>query len=139
MTKTETYINSNGELACAVCGQVPPTDPCHKCAAHAARMHAEHLAQVAGSAAFAADLVSVERTAVKKGFCFVGTLANGETLTLRAVATKPYTVAAIHERSVVSKFDMPDPRGFVTFHNAAPRPAGSWDKIIRLVPIGGAA
>jgi hypothetical protein len=102
-------------------------------------MEAERQAQIAGSAAFAADLISVERTAVKKGFQFVGTLANGETLMLRAVATKPYTVAAIHERSVVSKFDMPDPRGFVTFHNAAPRPAGNWDRIIRLVPIGGAA
>lgn len=144
MKNIETYIDSDGILSCAACGDTvtPETNlnaPCAKCVEHAAKT-AKHIADNAAAAAkFSIDLVSIQRTAVKKGFQFVGTLANGETIVLRAVATRPYTAAAIHAYGVVSKFrnydGNIDVRSFVTFHNAAPKPAYSTDRIIRVLPI----
>lgn len=137
----ETYINCDGQVACASCGAVEPdlTVPCQKCIDHAAKM-AKHIADNhAASAQFSKELVSVTRTEVKNGFQFVGTLANGETIVLRAKATRPYTVAAIHSYGVVSKFrnydDNIDVRSFVTFHQATPKPAYKSDVIIRTLPI----
>ncbi len=145
-----TYINSDNNEACAQCGYLvtEATDrnaPCPKCVEHDVK-RAKHISDMSVMAAkLVVDLVSIERTAVKKGFQFVGTFANGETLTIRAVATRPYTMAAIHDYPVVSKFrhsdDNVDVRGFVTFHNATPKPSYSSDRIIKVIPIseGGAA
>jgi hypothetical protein len=30
---------------------------------------------------------------------------------------------------------MLDSRSFITLHNAAPKPAGNWDKILRVLPV----
>jgi hypothetical protein len=135
MRKTETYIDNDGHVACAMCGAVNPSDPCQTCIDHEAKMQQRLADQRAASAVFSQQLVSVKRTTVKNGWQFVGTLSNGETIMLRTKATRPYTMAAIHDLCVVSKFDMPDVRGFVTFHNASPKPGGNWDKILRIVQI----
>jgi hypothetical protein len=130
-----TYINRDGHVACNYCGTVNPLTPCSVCSAHRAKLAKEEADQFMASAIFSTNLVKIERTVIGNFFQFTGTLTNGETICLRAKATRPYTVAAIHARSVVSKFDMPDVRGFVTFHQATPKPAGKWDNIIRTVPV----
>lgn len=139
-----TYINCDNNEACAQCGDLvtAATDrnaPCVKCVAHDVK-RAKHIADMSVMAAkLSVELVSIERTEVKKGFQFVGTFADGQTLTIRAVATRPYTMAAIHDYPVVSKFrhsdDNVDVRGFVTFHNAKPKPSYSSDRIIKVIPI----
>ena len=140
----KTYQNSEGKTACAQCGAVDPSAdlsaPCKVCAQNESDRQERLSKQRATAAILAKSIVDFKSIETAKGWRFEATLDNGETFVVRQLATRPYTKAAIHDLGVVSKFDMLDPRSFITLHQAAPKPAGNWDNILLVVNInsGGA-
>jgi hypothetical protein len=124
--RREWIKETGGPAHCPACGTVWPdatATVCVTCAAHKAKREREDAAARAQARVLSAELVSIERKALAKGFRFIGTMVSGEKRVLRGKATRPYTMAAIHDL------------GYVTFHQATPKPAGNWDMIIRVINI----
>ena len=132
---TKTYIDSDGHVACAQCGAVNPSSPCQSCIEHEAKRQRNLAEQREAAAKLSLELSSIKRVETPKGWRFEATMNDGSTFVIRAVATRPYTMAAIHDLGVVSKFERCDFRSFITLHQATPKPAGNWDAILRILPI----
>jgi hypothetical protein len=126
-----------------MCGTAWPdttTTVCQVCADHEAKQAARIAAAAEAARALSKNLVRIFRVELRDKnntpwWQFTGEFENGTTQVLRAKATRAYTIAAIHQYTVVSKFDGFDPRAFITFHQSSPKPAGKWDVIIRTLPI----
>lgn len=90
----------------------------------------------------AMSIVSIRRESVTHGFRFFGIYEDGSERLLRKLATRPYTIAAIHDAPVVSKFinhacetsRCDDPRCYITMHSKTPG-GSKWSKILKLIPI----